>query len=66
VSVRVGSAWKILPITARSLWCGAGEGQGGQGSRCRGSREMPFLLKKSLEITGGPTSNQTKIQIFFK
>jgi len=37
-------------------------GQGGQGSRCRGSREVPFLLKKSLGKTGGPASNQTKIK----
>jgi hypothetical protein len=40
----------------------AGAGQGGQGSRCRGPREVPFLLKKSLGKTGGPASNQTKIQ----
>jgi hypothetical protein len=37
-------------------------GQGGQGSRYGGPREVPFLLKKSLGKTGGPTSNQTKIQ----
>ncbi len=36
-------------------------GQGAQGSRCRGPREVPFLLKKSLGKTGGPASNQTKI-----
>jgi len=40
--------------------------QGGQGSRCGGLREVPFLLKKSLGKTGGPASNQTKIQIFKK
>jgi hypothetical protein len=44
----------------------AGAGQGGQGSRCGGPREVPFLLKKSLGKTGGPASNQTKIQISFK
>jgi hypothetical protein len=37
-------------------------GQGGQGNRCGGPREVPFLLKKSLGKTGGPASNQTKIQ----
>jgi hypothetical protein len=37
-------------------------GQGGQGSRCEGLGEVPFLLKKSLWKTGGPASNQTKIQ----
>jgi hypothetical protein len=26
VSVCVGSAWKILPVTARSLWCALGGG----------------------------------------
>jgi len=41
-------------------------GQGGQGSRCRGPREAPFLLEKSLGKTGGPTSNQTKIQFLKK
>jgi hypothetical protein len=35
----------------------------GQGSRCGGRGEVPFLLKKSLGKTGGPASNQTKIQI---
>jgi hypothetical protein len=44
----------------------AGAGQGGQGSRCGGPREVPFLLKKSLGKTGGPASNQTKIQFFKK
>jgi hypothetical protein len=44
----------------------AGAGQGGQGSRCGGPREVPFLLKKSLGKTGGPASNQTKIQLIFK
>ncbi len=39
-------------------------GQGDQGSCCRGPGEVPFLLKKSLGKTGGPASNQTKIQIF--
>jgi hypothetical protein len=44
----------------------AGAGQGGQGSRCGVPREVPFLLKKSLGKTGGPSSNQTKIQFFKK
>jgi hypothetical protein len=35
--------------------------QGGQGSRCGGPGEVPFLLKKSLGKTRGPASNQTKI-----
>jgi hypothetical protein len=30
------------------------------------TREVPFLLKKSLGKTGGPASNQTKIQFFKK
>jgi hypothetical protein len=42
----------------------AGAGQGGQGSRCGGLREVPFLLKKSLGENGGLASNQTKIQFF--
>jgi hypothetical protein len=37
-----------------------------QGSRCGGPGEVPFLLKKSLGKTGGPASNQAKIQFFFK
>jgi len=36
--------------------------QGGQGNRCGGPHEVPFLLKKSLRKTRGPASNQTKIQ----
>jgi hypothetical protein len=44
----------------------AGQGQGGQGSCCGGPCKVPFLLKKSLGKTGGPASNQTKIQFFFK
>jgi hypothetical protein len=43
-----------------------GAGQGGQGSRCGGPGEVPFLLKKSLGKTGGLASNQTKIQFFLK
>jgi hypothetical protein len=69
LSVCVGSAWKILPVTAHSLWClsvcgdkQGKAGQGGQGSRCGGPGEVPFLLKKSLGKTGGHASNQTKIQ----
>ncbi len=61
---KLGSAWKILPVTARSLWSWWQTGQGGQGSRCGGPREVPFLLKKSLGKTEGPASNQTKIQFF--
>ncbi len=71
---KLGSAWKILPVTARSLWSKHGgvclsvvtnrAGQGGQGDRCRGPSEVPFLLKKSLGKTEGPASNQTKIQFF--
>jgi hypothetical protein len=41
-------------------------GQGGQGSRCGGSSEVPFLLKKSLGKIREPASNQTKIQFFLK
>jgi len=51
--------------------CGASDkqdrvGQGGQGSRCGGPGEVPFLLKKSLGKTGGPASNQTKLQFLKK
>jgi hypothetical protein len=53
------TCWRPAAI----VWVGAG--QGGQGSCCGGSREVPFLLKKSLGKTEGPASNQTKI-IFFK
>jgi hypothetical protein len=38
-------------------------GQGGQGSHCGGLGEVAFLLKESLGKTGGPASNQTKIQL---
>jgi hypothetical protein len=71
-----GQCWKILPVTARSLWspvpvCGDKQGkgragQGGHGSRCEGPGEVPFLLKKSLGKTGGLASNQTKIQFLKK
>jgi len=44
----------------------AGAGQGSHGSRYGGPREVLFLLKKSLGKTGGPASNQTKIQILKK
>jgi len=61
-----GRFFQSLPVP-----CGAGDkqgkagaGQGNQGSRCGGPREVPFLLKKSLGKTGGPASNQTKIQFF--
>jgi hypothetical protein len=59
-------------ILKQTWWClfvssdkqgRAGQGQGGQGSRCGGPGEVPFLLKKSLGKTRGPASNQTKIQI---
>jgi len=66
VFVCVGNAWKILPVTAHSLWWQTRQGQGGQGSRCGGPGEVPFLLKKSLGKTGGLASNQTKIQILKK
>jgi hypothetical protein len=60
----LGRFFQSLPIP-----CGvgdkqgrAGARQGGQGSRCGGPHEVPFLLKKSLGKTGGPASNKTKIQ----
>jgi hypothetical protein len=56
-----GRFFQSLPVP-----CGDKQGrggQGGQGSRCGGPGEVPFLLKKSLGRTGGPASNQTKIQI---
>jgi len=69
VSVCVGSVWKILPVTARSLWClfvcGDKQGRAGVGQPLRGPGEVPFLLKKSLGKTGEPAFNQTKIQLFF-
>jgi hypothetical protein len=45
---------------------GGRAGQGGQGSRCGGPGEVPFLLKKSLGKIEGPASNQTKIQFLKK
>jgi hypothetical protein len=48
--------------------CGAGDKQGragqGKAGRLGQPREVPFLLKKSLGKTGGPTFNRTKIQFF--
>jgi hypothetical protein len=71
VSICVDKNWAVPERFFQSLPvpCGAGDkqgmaGQGGQGSRCGGPREVPFLLKKSLGKTGGPASNQTKIQFF--
>ncbi len=75
VSVCVDKNWAVPGRFFQSLpvRCGAGHkqgrgsaGQGGQGSHCGGPREVPFLLKKSLGKTGGPASNQTKIQFFKK
>ncbi len=43
VSVYVGSAWKILPVTARSLWCALGGG----------GRESPVKHGAGGAITGG-------------
>jgi hypothetical protein len=43
-----------------------GQGRAGQGSRCEGPSEVPFLLKKSLGKSKGPASNQTKIQFLKK
>jgi hypothetical protein len=79
MSVCVDKNWAVPGRFFQSLPvpCGAGDkqgrgragqgmaGQDGQGSRCGGPREVPFLLKKSLGKTGGPASNQTKIQFFF-
>jgi hypothetical protein len=58
-----------FPVELVTNKAGAGQGmvgQGGQGGRCGGSREVPFLLKKSFGKTKGPASNQTKIHFFFK
>jgi hypothetical protein len=43
VSVYVGNAWKILPVTARSLWspfpvCGDKQGRARQGRAARAGR----------------------------
>ncbi len=59
---------KNKKVTARSLClsvCGDKQGrgragQGGQGSRCGGPGDVPFLLKKFLGKTGGPASNQNR------
>jgi hypothetical protein len=59
VSVCVGSAWKILPITAHSLClsiCDDKQGRAGQGGQGTGG-EGP-----GGGGGGGPASNQTKIQ----
>jgi hypothetical protein len=40
----------------------AGHGRAARAAAVGGPREVPFLLKKSLGKTGGPASNQTKIQ----
>ncbi len=59
-----GRFFQSLPVPN-----GAGDKQGkagGQGSRCGGPGEVPFLLKKSLGKTGGPAFNQTKIQFLRK
>jgi hypothetical protein len=63
---KLGSAWKILPVTARSLWSWwqTGQGRAARAAAVGGPRKVPFLLKKSLGKTGGPASNQTKIQFF--
>jgi hypothetical protein len=73
VSVCVDKNWAVPGRFFQSLPVpyGAGDkqgmaGQGGQGSRCGGPREVPFLLKKSFGKTGGPASNQTKMQFFKK
>ncbi len=73
VSVYVDKNWAVLGRFFQSLPipCGVGNKQGraeqgSQGSHFGGLREVPFLLKKSLGKTGGPASNQTKIQFFLK
>jgi hypothetical protein len=57
-----GRFFQSLPVR-----CGAGDKQGRAARAAAvggGPREVPFLLKKSLGKTGGPASNQTKIQFF--
>ncbi len=47
--------------------CGDKQGRAGRpGQPLRGPGEVPLLLKKSLGKTGGPASNQTKIQFLKK
>jgi hypothetical protein len=63
--------WAVLGRFFQSLLvpCGAGDKQGRAGrpgQSLLGSREVLFLLKKPLGKTGGPASNQTKIQFFLK
>jgi hypothetical protein len=53
VSVCVGSAWKILPVTARSLWClsvcGDKQGRAGwPGQPLRGAGRGAISIKKIL------------------
>jgi len=57
----LGRFFQSLPIPCGAKQGKGRAGQGGQGSRFRGLGEVPFLLKKSLGKTEGPTSNQTKI-----
>jgi hypothetical protein len=58
--IGIGQTWWCLSVVTNKAR------QGGQGGRCGGPGEVPFLLKKSLGKTRGPASNQTKIQIFQK
>jgi hypothetical protein len=69
VSIYVDKNWAVPGRFFRSLpfpMVTTRARQGGQGSRCGGLGEVPFLLKKSLGKTGGPASNQTKIQFLKK
>jgi hypothetical protein len=70
LSVCVDKNWAVPGRFFQSLpvRCGAGDKQGraARAAAVGGPREVPFLLKKSLGKTGGPASNQTKIQFFKK
>ncbi len=65
MSVCVGSAWKILPVTARSLSVVTSRA-GRPGPPLRGAGRDAISIKEILEENRGPASNQTKIQIFKK
>jgi len=53
----------FLVVTNRA---GQGQGRAAKVAAAGGPGKVPFLLKKSLGKTGGPASNQTKIQFFLK
>jgi hypothetical protein len=55
----VDKNWSLLERFFQSLPFPVVTNKAGQGSRCGGLGEVPFLLKKSLGKTGKPACNQT-------